>query len=123
MNRIDEIVTFNRLSRSHMDQIVDVQMKDVEKILKEKGVLLEIDERARIWLADHGYDPSYGARPLRRLIQKDVLNELSTMLLSGKLREGELLRMQVNTKGDIEFVKVHDVAATPAGQQAIEIKQ
>ena len=94
LNRIDEILMFNRLDRSNMDAIVDIQMRNVEKMLEEQEIMLELDASARSWLANKGYDPAYGARPLKRAIQKYVLNPLATGILDGSIKAGHLVVMK-----------------------------
>jgi ATP-dependent Clp protease ATP-binding subunit ClpB len=88
LNRLDEIVIFDRLSRANMDGIVDIQLAQLGKRLAGRGITLAIDEAAQTWLADRGYDPVYGARPLKRVIQKAVQDPLAELLLSGKVADG-----------------------------------
>ena len=96
LNRIDEILMFNRLNRADMDSIVDIQMCNVESMLKEQDIMIELNSEARSWLADKGYDPAYGARPLKRMIQKYVLNPLATGILDGSIKSGAEVRMKPN---------------------------
>ena len=96
LNRIDEILMFNRLNRADMDSIVDIQMCNVESMLKEQDIMIELNSEARSWLADRGYDPAYGARPLKRMIQKYVLNPLATGILDGSIKSGAEVRMKPN---------------------------
>ena len=88
LNRLDEIILFHRLGRAQMGAIVDIQIKHLEKLLKDREITLSLDEAARNWLADKGYDPVYGARPLKRVIQKQVADRLSTMILDGSVTDG-----------------------------------
>ncbi len=88
LNRLDEVILFHRLSRSHMGAIVNIQLKGIEKLLAAKHITLSMDDTAREWLADKGYDPVYGARPLKRVIQKYVQDRLATMLLDGSIADG-----------------------------------
>jgi ATP-dependent Clp protease ATP-binding subunit ClpB len=88
LNRLDEIVLFDRLSRANMDGIVDIQLGLLEKRLAPRGIALEVDAAARTWLADRGYDPVYGARPLKRVIQKALQDELAGKILSGAILDG-----------------------------------
>ena len=85
LNRIDGTVVFHALSREHMEDIVDILMKEVASNLLEKGISLEVTDKARSWLAETGYDPTFGARPLRRVIQDSVEDKLSDKLLNGEL--------------------------------------
>jgi len=88
LNRLDEIVLFDRLSRANMDGIVDIQLGILERRLSSRGITLNVDESAQTWLADRGYDPVYGARPLKRVIQKAVQDQLAEEILSGKVKDG-----------------------------------
>jgi ATP-dependent Clp protease ATP-binding subunit ClpC len=96
LNRIDEIITFAALSREQMREIVDLQMKEVQDRLSEHGLKVELTSEARNWLADVGYDPSFGARPLRRALQKHVESPLSVSLLSGEFHEGDTILVDVD---------------------------
>jgi ATP-dependent Clp protease ATP-binding subunit ClpB len=88
LNRIDEILLFHRLGREHMGSIVDIQFRRLEQLLKDRDIALELTPRAREWLAHEGYDPAYGARPLKRVIQRAVQDELAEEILSGKVGDG-----------------------------------
>jgi ATP-dependent Clp protease ATP-binding subunit ClpB len=89
LNRVDEILLFHRLRRADMGAIVDIQLKRLVKLLEDRKVTLTLDAKGRQWLADKGYDPAYGARPLKRAIQKSVQDPLAHMLLAGEIRDGE----------------------------------
>ncbi len=89
LNRIDGMVVFHPLNRDHMHQIVDLMLKDVASSLVEKGINLEVTPEAKDWLAEKGYDPTFGARPLRRIIQDHVEDKLSDAILNGKLNPGD----------------------------------
>jgi ATP-dependent Clp protease ATP-binding subunit ClpB len=95
LNRLDEIILFNRLGRNEMKRIVDIQLRHLQKLLDDRKIALEVDEQAKIWLANTGYDPVYGARPLKRVIQRQLQNPLATMLLSGVIRDGDKVRVTV----------------------------
>lgn len=88
LNRIDEIVIFHALTEKNLSDIVDLQMELVKKRLKEKKITIEIDKGARHWLAKKGYDPIFGARPLKRLIQNEIFNPLALMILKGEVKDG-----------------------------------
>jgi ATP-dependent Clp protease ATP-binding subunit ClpC len=96
LNRIDEIITFSALSREQMREIVNLQMKEVQERLGERGLTVELTPEARNWLADIGYDPSFGARPLRRALQKYIESPLSVSLLSGQFAEGDTILVEVD---------------------------
>ncbi|HUT20160.1 MAG TPA: AAA family ATPase, partial [Anaerolineae bacterium] len=91
LNRIDEIIIFHNLTQEHMLQIVDLQMQEVGARLLEQGIQLSLTDAAREWLADKGYDPQFGGRPLRRALQRYIENPLSIQLLSADLAQGHVL--------------------------------
>ena len=95
LNRIDEIILFHRLKREHMASIVDIQLGRLQKLLTDRKLKLEVDDAARTWLADKGYDPVYGARPLKRVIQKFVQDPLAEQILSGKVKDGQSVQLTV----------------------------
>jgi len=95
LNRIDDIIIFHALTREHIRQIVDIQLKYLEGLLANRKLLLKLDEAARDRLATLGYDPNYGARPLKRVIQKEVQNPLAMEILSGKYKEGDTVHITV----------------------------
>ena len=93
LNRIDEILLFHRLRREHMAAIVDIQVSRLQKLLDDRKIVLDVDGSARAWLAEKGYDPAYGARPLKRVIQKALQDELAEKLLAGEIHDGETVRI------------------------------
>jgi ATP-dependent Clp protease ATP-binding subunit ClpB len=95
LNRLDEIILFNRLGRNEMKRIVDIQLKHLQKLLDDRKIVLDVDEKAKAWLANTGYDPVYGARPLKRVIQRQLQNPLAKMLLSGAIVDGQTVRVTV----------------------------
>ena len=99
LNRLDEIVVFDRLSRENMDGIVDIQLDILAKRLAPRKIALELDEAARKWLADTGYDPVYGARPLKRVIQTYLQNPLAEMLLGGEVFDGSKVPISADSEG------------------------
>ena len=100
LNRIDEVVVFHPLTRENISQIVDIQMRRVAELLAERGYILEISEAAREYLADVGYDPDFGARPLKRAIQRELQDPLAMHILSGEFSEGDLVRVDQNPEED-----------------------
>jgi ATP-dependent Clp protease ATP-binding subunit ClpC len=100
LNRIDEIITFSPLSVEQMSQIVDLQMKEVKERLSERGLNVELTPAARDWLAHEGFDPAFGARPLRRALQKHVESPLSVRLLEGKFSDGDTIVVDVDEQGE-----------------------
>ncbi|MFN7112990.1 MAG: ATP-dependent chaperone ClpB [Alphaproteobacteria bacterium] len=99
LNRIDDILLFRRLSREVMVDIVDIQLAGLQKMLLERQIALALDDKARAWLADAGYDPAYGARPLKRVIQKDLQNPLANLLIEGKVSDGGSITVTSDTGG------------------------
>jgi ATP-dependent Clp protease ATP-binding subunit ClpB len=95
LNRIDEIILFHRLRRDQMTKIVDIQIARLQKLVADRKLKLELDDAARTWLANKGYDPTYGARPLKRVIQKTVQDPLAEQILSGRIRDGGTVRISV----------------------------
>ncbi len=95
LNRLDEIIVFHRLQRSEMGRIVDIQMARLQKLLGDRKITLELDDAARTWLANSGYDPAYGARPLKRVIQKSVQDGLAEQILAGAVKDGDHVRLTV----------------------------
>ena len=93
LNRLDEIILFSRLKREDMTSIVGIQIKHLEDRLAERHIALELDEKATDWLAEQGYDPVYGARPLRRVIQKQLQDKLANKLLAGGIGEGQTVKV------------------------------
>ena len=93
LNRLDAILLFQRLSREHMAKIVDIQIASLQARLADRDISLELTADARNWLADKGYDPHYGARPLKRIIQNHVQDQLAESLLQGKVRHGEMVEV------------------------------
>lgn len=99
LNRLDEIIIFRRLSRTNMDGIVKVQMARLEKRLAGRKITLDMDDAARMWLADQGYDPVFGARPLKRVIQRALQDPLAELLLSGEVMDGSTVHVSAGPDG------------------------
>jgi len=95
LNRVDEVILFHRLKRAEMSYIVDIQLRRLSKLLEDRKIAINLDPAAREWLADKGYDPAYGARPLKRTIQKAVQDPLAELILSGKVKDGETVNVTV----------------------------
>jgi ATP-dependent Clp protease ATP-binding subunit ClpB len=100
LNRLDEILLFSRLSRADMTDIVEIQLNRLRKLLSDRKIDLEVDGKALQWLANRGYDPVYGARPLKRVIQRSLQNPLATQLLEGKIVDGQTVEIGVD-KGEL----------------------
>jgi ATP-dependent Clp protease ATP-binding subunit ClpB len=99
LNRVDEIILFHRLKREHMGRIVDIQMLRLQKLLEDRKIVLTLEPKGREWLAEKGYDPAYGARPLKRVIQKSVQDPLAELILSGKIKDGEKVTISAGKQG------------------------
>ena len=99
LNRIDEIILFHRLQKSEMSRIVDIQMTRLSKLLEDRKITIKLEPAARDWLADKGWDPAYGARPLKRVIQKFVQDPLAEMILSGRIKDGEKVVVGAGKQG------------------------
>ena len=99
LNRVDDILLFHRLTREQMAGIVDIQLARLGAILAERKIALELDATARSWLADKGYDPAYGARPLKRAIQRELQNPLAGLIIEGKVADGDTVRVSAGSDG------------------------
>jgi ATP-dependent Clp protease ATP-binding subunit ClpB len=99
LNRLDEILIFRRLSRADMKGIVEIQLRRLDKLLAERKITLELDDKAKSWLAQAGYDPVYGARPLKRVIQRSLQNPLAELILSGRINDGETVDVTAGEGG------------------------
>jgi len=95
LNRLDEMILFHRLQRSDMARIVDIQMERLRTLLVDRKMTVTLDDGARTWLANRGYDPAYGARPLKRVIQKHVQDPLAEQILSGSVKDGDAVSVSV----------------------------
>jgi ATP-dependent Clp protease ATP-binding subunit ClpB len=99
LNRVDDILIFHRLSKEQLRDIVTLQMARLKRLLEERQIGLELSDAARDFLADAGFDPVYGARPLRRAIQHYLQDKLAPMLLEGKFKEGDSIRVDADKEG------------------------
>jgi ATP-dependent Clp protease ATP-binding subunit ClpB len=112
LNRLDEVLLFRRLTREDMKGIVDIQLARVAKLLEDRHIALDLDDKSRAWLASAGYDPVYGARPLKRVIQRNLQNPLAMRLLEGQIAEGDTVHVTADQDGLlIEGVAVKAEAA------------
>jgi ATP-dependent Clp protease ATP-binding subunit ClpB len=99
INRLDEMLLFHRLTRDQMTDIVRIQLDRLRAMLAERKLSLDLDAAAEDWLADRGYDPVYGARPLKRVIQRELQNPLAEMILAGRIADGEEIRVTAGEGG------------------------
>ena len=100
LNRIDEIILFHNLTKADIKQIVDIQMRGLERLLADRHIGIALSDAAKDYLADRGYDPVFGARPLKRAIQRDLQDTLALAILEGRVREGEMVYVDVSPDGD-----------------------
>ena len=113
LNRIDEIVEFEPLTRDQIGEIVELQLARLRARLAERGLSLDLTNAAKEYLAEAGWDPTYGARPLKRAIQRLVENPLALRLLEGEFEEGDTVRVDVES-GELMFEKAPAAAPAPA---------
>jgi len=112
LNRIDDTIVFNSLSRENLTQIIGIQLRRVGKLLKDRGIRLELTEAARDLLVQEGYDPQYGARPMKRAIQRLIQDPLALKLLNGDFKEGDTIEVDAGPDGnELRFQKLVPVAA------------
>lgn len=114
LNRISSVVIFNRLTRKEIRNIVNLRLAEVQKRLSQnhRNVTIQVDERAKDYLAEAGYSPAYGARPLNRVIEKEILNKLAVLLLRGQVRDGEDARVALDRAGKIQVLPNHEGSVT-----------
>ena len=116
LNRVDEIILFHRLRRENMAAIVDIQFGRLEKLLADRKIVLDLDPAARTWLAEKGYDPAYGARPLKRVIQKAVQDPLAELILAGEVKDGAHVPITAGRDG----LRIGDRAAEPEAEEQVD---
>ncbi|MEJ2005237.1 MAG: AAA family ATPase, partial [Cyclobacteriaceae bacterium] len=109
LNRIDETIMFRPLSRKDIRKIVNIQIGLIQDRLNESGINLEVSDKVVDYIAKKGFDPQFGARPLKRVLQREILNELSKEILAGKIDKDSLIGVDMNDKGDIEFLNLDKV--------------
>ncbi len=106
LNRVDEVLLFKPLTQSDIKQVIDIQLKRVDEMLAKKEIRMVVTDDAKEWIAKLGYDPSFGARPLKRTIQKNIIDILSTKILSGDINEGDSLELDLEGEGQLVFRKL-----------------
>jgi ATP-dependent Clp protease ATP-binding subunit ClpB len=111
LNRIDDILLFHRLRREEIGAIVEIQLKRMQKLLDERKVTLDLDAKAKQWLSDRGYDPAYGARPLKRVIQRALQDPLAELILAGTVKDGDKVRITAGPDGLIVNGRAFSLAA------------
>ncbi|MHA1196788.1 MAG: AAA family ATPase [Promethearchaeota archaeon] len=110
LNRIDEIVIFNFLEKEQIKSIVDIQINYLNKTLSNRKIKVELTNKAKEFLAEKGFDPDYGARPLKRAIQTYIQNPLSLKLLEGEFVEGDLIKINLDTSNSLKFEKIGTIS-------------
>ena len=123
LNRLDEILLFRRLSREDMTGIVDIQLRRLQKLLADRKITLELDDAAKRWLADAGYDPVYGARPLKRVIQRELQNPLALEILEGRIRDGDTVRVTASPLGLLIEPPPRERAVEPEAKRPSERRE
>jgi ATP-dependent Clp protease ATP-binding subunit ClpB len=121
LNRVDEIVLFHRLRREDMGAIVDIQFKRLARLLEDRKITLDLDSKGRTWLAEKGYDPSYGARPLKRVIQKNVQDPLAEAILGGDIHDNEVVRISTDKGNIVINGKTHGEAEKPVNSSGATV--
>ena len=116
LNRVDDIIVFNTLTREHLSQIVDIQLANVSKLLKDRKLKLEVTQAAKDMIISEGYDPQFGARPMRRAIQRLVQDPLALKLINADFQEGETIVVDAAPDGTLTFTGQVVDLPTPAKQ-------
>ncbi|MBI1493818.1 ATP-dependent chaperone ClpB [Halocynthiibacter styelae] len=119
LNRLDETIIFDRLARGDMDGIVDIQLARLGKRLAGRKINLELDDTAKTWLADEGYDPVFGARPLKRVIQRALQDRLAEMILSGDILDGATIPVSAGTDGLVVGDRISESSQTPPDEAVV----
>jgi ATP-dependent Clp protease ATP-binding subunit ClpB len=112
---VDDIILFHRLQRIHMGDIVEIQLKRLGELLKDRDIALTLTEKGKEWLANEGYDPAYGARPLKRVIQREVQDRLAEAILSGDVQDGQTVLVDA---GDAGLLLVPELEGEPVAPAA-----
>jgi ATP-dependent Clp protease ATP-binding subunit ClpB len=110
LNRVDDIIIFNFLKKEQIKYIVEIQIKRLNKILAEHKIRLELTDEAKEFLSDKGFDPDYGARPLKRAIQEYVQNPLSLKILEGEFTEDDAVEVDANKQNELIFEKIGEIS-------------
>ena len=101
LNRIDDLIIFNRLTRDEMNKIIDIQIDSLSNILKQKKIYIDLDSKAKNWITNEGFSPTYGARPLKRIIQTEIVDKIAYLILSNKIKEDCNLRITSNNENNL----------------------
>ncbi len=103
LNRVDESIVFHTLSEEHLKQIIEIQLNGLRKRLADRHIELELSDRARGYLVRTGYDPAYGARPLKRAIQREIETPMARLILGGEVRDGQRVLVDLDSTGKLKF--------------------
>lgn len=103
LNRLDDIIIFTPLAKSQLGDIIRIQLKGISQRLESRGIKIQLDDKAVQYILNVAYDPQYGARPLRRWLEKHLVTHLSKMLIAGKLRDGQIVKVSVDKAGELTF--------------------
>jgi ATP-dependent Clp protease ATP-binding subunit ClpB len=114
LNRVDDIILFHRLQRIHMGDIVEIQLKRLATLLKDRDIELTLTEKGKQWLAREGYDPAYGARPLKRVIQREVQDRLAEAILNGDVQDGQKVFVDAADAGLLLVPEIEGEPVSPA---------
>jgi ATP-dependent Clp protease ATP-binding subunit ClpB len=118
LNRVDEVIVFHSLSEEHLKQIVDIQLEHLRNRLAERHIQIELTDTARVHLVRTGYDPNYGARPLKRAIQREIETPLGRRILGGEVRDGQTVVVDYDPgRSELQFVPQVRVVADPVSSK------
>ena len=106
LNRIDDLIIFNRLSKNEIQKIIQIQIEELRKLLKQRKILIEIDQKAKDWISNEGFSTTYGARPLKRLIQTEIIDKIANLIMSNQIKEEAKLIITTNKKSELEIIYV-----------------
>ena len=116
LNRVDDVVIFHRLSKEDLNRIVEIQVRELAGRVAERGIAIELTDKAKELLGDLGFDPTYGARPLKRVIQKQLIDKLALRLLEGEFAEGDTVEVDAK-KGGLTFEKASPGSPAPEARE------
>jgi ATP-dependent Clp protease ATP-binding subunit ClpB len=103
LNRIDDVIVFHSLDLKQIKQIIGIQLKKLEKVIQDRGLTLDISDSAKEYVAQEGYDPAFGARPLKRALQREIIDPLAINLLEGKFKAGDTVFVKMSDDGELEL--------------------
>ena len=106
LNRIDDLIIFNRLTKNEIQKIIQIQIEELRKLLKQRKILIEIDQKAKDWISNEGFSTTYGARPLKRLIQTEIIDKIANLIMSNQIKEEAKLIITTNKKSELEIIYV-----------------